>query len=234
LSGTQNSISWFRVVVQLTMIVAPSPDAYPAPALQWDIQNMNNNSSPSALAGVYRILSIWSTIFLQCKKFFTQGNLTGTTFPKTLVRIVLHLETGSRKCAGSMRRLNASDWILHDQHTGGCQMTSRITRFGALVSLLVAFFAIAGGVSATEIPPEPAAVINADDSRHEASAITNSRSRDMSTARHARFTGTAEVARGDECPIGSGAYCSDSSPYCFMCRGEYACCWSREVWRCCD
>jgi len=43
-----------------------------------------------------------------------------------------------------------------------------------------------------------------------------------------------ESARGAECPIGSGAYCSDESPYCFVCHGEYACCWSSEVWRCCD
>jgi hypothetical protein len=43
-----------------------------------------------------------------------------------------------------------------------------------------------------------------------------------------------EPARGDECPVGSGAYCSDESPYCFMCRGEYACCWSSQVWRCCQ
>ena len=46
--------------------------------------------------------------------------------------------------------------------------------------------------------------------------------------------GGAEVFRGDECPVGSGSYCSDESPYCFMCKGDYACCWTNEVWRCCD
>ncbi len=43
-----------------------------------------------------------------------------------------------------------------------------------------------------------------------------------------------ELYAGDECPVGSGSYCSDESPHCFLCKGDYACCWTSEVWRCCD
>ena len=43
-----------------------------------------------------------------------------------------------------------------------------------------------------------------------------------------------EIYAGDECPVGSGAYCSDEAPYCFLCKGEYARCGTSEVWRCCN
>lgn len=46
--------------------------------------------------------------------------------------------------------------------------------------------------------------------------------------------GREPLYRGDECPVGSGSYCSDESPYCFMCKGDYTCCWTNEVWRCCE
>lgn len=115
-------------------------------------------------------------------------------------------------------------------------MTIRVTRPGAVVAILVMLFtlAIAGSVLAADVPPPIAVVASASDAESQDRLITNTPGENMSPARLARFTGSDEVAAGAECPIGSGAYCSDSSPYCFLCRGEYACCWSREVWRCCD
>lgn len=115
-------------------------------------------------------------------------------------------------------------------------MTIRILLLGALFPLLAALLAIVvvGPAAASDIPPSQATVAQAASDAEQERLITNTPKTNMSAARLARFTGSDEMAAGDECPIGSGAYCSDTSPYCFLCRGEYACCWSREVWRCCD
>ncbi len=38
----------------------------------------------------------------------------------------------------------------------------------------------------------------------------------------------------EECPVNSGLWCGDSVPYCYFCDNEYWCCWTSEVWRCCN
>jgi len=101
------------------------------------------------------------------------------------------------------------------------------------VAVLGLCLATGGGPFAAEITLPPVASASNDGIGARYMPRMHPDAAPMSVAQMGLFGDNRELARGDECPVGSGAYCSDESPHCFMCRGEYACCWTSEVWRCC-
>ncbi|MBD1547602.1 hypothetical protein [Roseibium aggregatum] len=114
-------------------------------------------------------------------------------------------------------------------------MTIRLIR-RLLIAFAISGYSLAavGGLHATELTPPSAASAANNSPGAPYTPLRQPNAAPMSIAQLGRPGMPEEVARGDECPVGSGAYCSDESPYCFLCRGEYACCWTSEVWRCCQ
>ena len=100
--------------------------------------------------------------------------------------------------------------------------------------LIATFMAVASGpVYADDIQQGIAPAITSD-SEALPPATADRVMAPASTAQEAPPLTDELAAKGAECPIGSSNYCSDTAPWCYMCHGEYSCCYSQEVWRCCD
>jgi hypothetical protein len=114
-------------------------------------------------------------------------------------------------------------------------MTNRLIRHLLIVFAVLGLChtAVSSPVAAEFKPPAAASASNNKTGTRHA-PLKQRNAAPMSIAQFGRSGDPREMARGDECPVGSGAYCSDESPHCFLCRGEYACCWTSEVWRCCQ
>lgn len=104
-----------------------------------------------------------------------------------------------------------------------------------LIAHVIAVICLASAsATAAGLSTSPRADFPSECAQLQQSQKTARKAGPMSVAQLGRSEDGERIARGDECPVGSGAYCSDESPYCFMCKGEYACCWSSQVWRCCN